>query len=58
MACFVLLLYRCTLSNLTTGTDLRMNVFFCFTILILQQENLGPSEMGPWNIYRCASLTK
>lgn len=30
MACFVLLLYPCTLSNLTTGTDLRMNVFFLF----------------------------
>lgn len=28
MVCFVHLLYRCTLANLTIGTDLRMNVFF------------------------------
>lgn len=38
MACFVLLLYRCTLSNLTTGTDLRMNVFSVSPVLILQEE--------------------
>lgn len=50
MACFVLLLYLCTLPNLTTGTDLWINVFFC-TILILQQENRRPYEMGLWNIY-------
>lgn len=55
---FVLLLYPCTLSNLTAGTDLCMNVFFCLTILILQQEHLGPSEMGLWSIYRHVSLTK
>lgn len=60
MACFVPLLYRCTLSNLTNRTDWCINVlgfvlviFFAhFTILILQQEHLGPSEMGLWNIYR------
>lgn len=55
---FVLLLYPCTLSNLTTGTDLCMNVFFCLTILIFQQEHLGPSEMSLWSIYRHVSLTK
>lgn len=47
MACFVLLLYRCTLSNLTTGTDLRMNVFSVSPVLILQEEKPWAPWKGP-----------